>query len=188
MYLKFFKPFFDFFVALVMLLLISPVLLILGIILSIHLTEHPIFLQERIGKDGKSFIIFKFKTISHFGYKTKLTEIFRKFKLDELPQLFNILRGEMSVVGPRPDIPGYYDCLEGENRRILKLKPGLTGCASLAYYNEEEVLANVDDPKRYNDEVIFPKKIELNLWYLNHISFQLDLKLILKTLFLPFRN
>ena len=92
----------------------------------------------------------------------------------------------MSVVGPRPDIPGYYDCLEGENIKILKLKPGLTGCASLAYYNEEEILANVDDPKRYNDEVIFPKKIELNLWYLNHISFQLDLKLIFKTLFLPF--
>ena len=108
----------------------------------------------------------------------------RKSKLDELPQLLNIIKGDMSVVGPRPDIPGYYDALEGENRKILELKPGLTSEASIKYRNEEMLLKSVSNSKKYNDETIFPDKVKMNLnYYYNH-NLLIDLKIILKTIFL----
>ena len=120
----------------------------------------------------------RLKTISMFG------KFLRKSKLDELPQLFNIIKGDMSVVGPRPDIPGYYDLLEGENRKILELKPGLTSEASIKYRNEEMLLQSVSNSKKYNDEVIFPDKVKMNLnYYYNH-NLLIDLKIILKTIFL----
>ena len=120
----------------------------------------------------------RLKTISQFA------KFLRKSKLDELPQLFNIVKGDMSVVGPRPDIPGYYDALEGENRKILELKPGLTSEASIKYRNEEMLLQSVSNSKKYNDEVIFPDKVKMNLnYYYNH-NLLIDLKIILKTIFL----
>jgi len=103
-------------------------------------------------------------------------------KLDELPELWNIFKGDMSFVGPRPDMPEYFQQLEGEERKILELRPGITGPASLKYVNEEELLASVPDPKRYNDEVIWPDKVRINLEYYYNRSFLYDLGIIIKTI------
>jgi len=102
----------------------------------------------------------------------------RKAKLDELPQLFNILKGEMSIVGPRPDIKGYYDLLEGENRLVLNLKPGIISKAGLKYRNEDDILDQKENPLKYNDEVLFPDKVRMNLDYYNHMSFKNDVQII----------
>ena len=107
----------------------------------------------------------------------------RKTKLDEIVELVNVLKGEMSFVGPRPDVEGYADKLEGEDRKILELRPGITGPASLKYINEEEILANVDNPQQYNDEVIFPDKVKINLDYYHNRTFWGDIKIILNTVF-----
>lgn len=124
------------------------------------------------------------------GNNNKISPIgsfLRKYKIDELPQLLNILKGEMSFVGPRPDIEGYYDKLTGEERKILELKPGLTSEASIIYRNEEELLAKQNNPLKYNDEVLFPEKIRLNLDYYYNRSIFLDLKIILRTLLTLFK-
>lgn len=152
-----------------------------------------LFTQKRVGKDGKLFTMYKFRsmTVGHGGSSvsvagesriTPLGAKLRKYKLDELPELWNVLIGDMSFVGPRPDVPGYADKLQGEDRRVLELKPGITGPASLKYRSEEELLATVDDPKRYNDEVIFPDKVRINLNYLKHWNFWLDIKIIIYTI------
>lgn len=107
----------------------------------------------------------------------------RKTKLDEIVELVNVLKGEMSFVGPRPDVEGYADKLEGEDRKVLELRPGITGPASLKYINEEEILANVDNPQQYNDEVIFPDKVKINLDYYHNRTFWGDIKIILNTVF-----
>ena len=109
---------------------------------------------------------------------TSLGAVLRKYKLDELPELWNILFGDMSFVGPRHDVPGYAHQLTGENRNILKLKPGLTGPASLKYSEEEDILATVENPQRYNDEVIYPDKVKLNLDYYHNCSLYGDLRII----------
>ena len=106
----------------------------------------------------------------------------RKYKLDELPELWNVLVGDMSLVGPRPDVPGYADRLQGDDREILRLRPGITGPATLKYRNEEQLLSTVDDPVLYNDEVIFPDKVRINRYYLHHYSFLMDIRIILATL------
>lgn len=153
-----------------------------------------LFRQERIGRHGRVFRICKFRTMRavHDGSPvtvkgdrrvTRLGAWLRRYKLDELPELWNVLRGEMSLVGPRPDVPGYADRLEGEDRRILELRPGITGPASLKYRREERLLASVDDPRRYNDEVIWPDKVRLNMHYLRERSFWLDLRIIFCTIF-----
>ena len=124
------------------------------------------------------------------GNNNKISPIgsfLRKYKIDELPQLLNILKGEMSFVGPRPDIEGYYDKLTGEERKILELKPGLTSEASIIFRNEEELLAKQNNPLKYNDEVLFPEKIRLNLDYYYNRSIFLDLKIILRTLLTLFK-
>ena len=105
----------------------------------------------------------------------------RRYKLDELPELWNVLRGDMSFVGPRPDVPGYADKLEGRDRDILKLKPGITGPASLKYRQEEDLLSTVDNPQEYNDRVIYPDKVRLNLYYLDNYSFGKDIEMIVCT-------
>ncbi len=102
-------------------------------------------------------------------------------KLDELPELWNVLIGDMSFVGPRPDVPGYADRLSGADREMLRLRPGITGPASMKYRDEEELLASQADPQRYNDEVIFPDKVRLNRYYLHHYSFITDIRMIICT-------
>jgi lipopolysaccharide/colanic/teichoic acid biosynthesis glycosyltransferase len=134
-----------------------------------------IFIQERIGQFGKKFKLYKLRTIQNSPSEerriSKTGQFLRKYKLDELPQLFNVLKGDMSLVGPRPDLPGYYDVLEGENRKILELKPGLTSLAALKYYDEEELLGQQQDPLGFNDQVIFPDKVQMNLNYYYNRSF-----------------
>ena len=153
------------------------------------------FLQKRVGRYGKLFYIIKIKTMEN-NHKidntittamdsrvTRLGRILRRTKLDELPTLWNVLIGEMSLVGPRPDVPGYADKLEGFDRRILELRPGITGPATLKYAKEEQLLASIDDPEKYNDEVIFLDKVKLNLDYLDNWNLWLDIKIIFKTIF-----
>lgn len=187
------KYIFDRSMALVAGILLFPVLVpvALGIRLS---SQGPVFFrQKRVGKDGHLFTIIKFRTMRiNDGSNTvtavgdaRITPIgsfLRKWKLDELPELYNILIGEMSFVGPRPDVPGYADLLKGNDRKILALRPGITGPASLKYYNEEEILAGVENPKEYNDTVIFPDKVRINLKYLERCSLFEDLKIIIYTI------
>lgn len=177
------KRIFDVSFATLGILLVGWLLVILILVARIDTKGSGLFLQERIGQYGRIFQILKIRSmhadtnkISHFG------KIIRKFKFDELPQLVNILKGEMSFVGPRPDIPGYYDKLAGEARKILELKPGLTSWAALKYFDEEAILASKDNPLQYNDEVIFPEKVRLNLEYFYRQSLKEDLKILLFTL------
>ncbi len=187
------KFLFDRIVALVGLCCLWPVLLVVWVLIHVKMPGGPaIFSQKRVGLGGKLFTMYKFRsmTVGHGGSSvsvagesriTPLGAKLRKYKLDELPELWNVLIGDMSFVGPRPDVPGYADMLEGEDRLILKLRPGITGPASLKYRNEEELLAKVDDPQKYNDEVIYPDKVRINLDYYRHHSLLGDLKLIIET-------
>lgn len=177
------------------LLFLWPILLIVAILIRVKMPGGPvIFTQKRVGKGGKLFTMYKFRSmmVGHGGSsvsvagETRITPLgakLRKFKLDELPELWNVLIGDMSFVGPRPDVPGYADKLTGSDRAVLKLKPGITGPASLKYRNEEEILARQSDPIRYNDEVIYPDKVRININYMKHWSFLLDLKIIIYTIF-----
>lgn len=162
-----------------------PFLFILFFIASLDTGFPGVFTQERVGRFGKIFIIYKFRTYHSKKHTKSVVGMWlRKTKLDELPQLFNILKGDMSLVGPRPDIPGYYDVLEGNNRLILGLKPGLTSEAGIKYRNEEEILKEQDNPSQYNNEILFPEKIKMNLDYYSNLTFKNDLKILLKTLFI----
>jgi len=165
-------------------MLLSPIVFISWILACVDTHSNGLFLQTRIGQYGKSFTIFKFRTMHVESNKiSKVGAYLRRSKLDELPQLFNILKGDMSIVGPRPDIAGYYDKLQGEERKVLKLKPGLTSEAALKYANEDELLKQQESPLKYNDAIIFPDKVKLNLaYYYNHTFFG-DLKIIIKTFY-----
>ncbi|MDL2330450.1 sugar transferase [Odoribacter sp. OttesenSCG-928-A06] len=190
----FYKFLFDRFASFFGLIILSPLLLCVAILIHIKMSGGPvIFKQKRVGQYGKLFTMYKFRSMNvvHSGNSvsvkgenriTPLGAKLRKYKLDELPELWNILKGDMSFVGPRPDVPGYADKLKGEDKRILELKPGITGPASLKYRNEEELLSLQNDPVKYNDEVIYPDKIRINLYYLCHWNFWLDIKIIICTL------
>ena len=190
-----FKWIFDRFASFFVLLFLWPILLVVAILIRVKMPGGPvIFTQQRVGKDGKLFTMYKFRSmmVGHGGSsvsvagETRITPLgakLRKFKLDELPELWNVLIGDMSFVGPRPDVPGYADKLTGSDRAVLKLKPGITGPASLKYRNEEEILAKQSDPIKYNDEVIYPDKVRININYMKHWSFLLDLKIIIYTIF-----
>jgi lipopolysaccharide/colanic/teichoic acid biosynthesis glycosyltransferase len=187
------KRLFDIVFALFTILLFSWVLLILWMIAIADTSTNGVFIQERIGQFGKKFKIYKFRSMQHSASSeerriSKIAQFLRKYKLDELAQFFNVLKGEMSIVGPRPDLSGYYDLLEGENRKILELKPGLTSLAALKYYNEEQLLACQQDPLWFNDQVIFPDKVQLNLDYYYHRSFWGDINIIMKTVSFIFRK
>ena len=147
-----------------------------------------LFKQIRIGKNGVPFTIYKLRTIPEGATIPNAWGAFlRKSKLDELPQLLNVLKGEMTLVGPRPDVPGYADLLQGDDRIILTLKPGITGLASLKYRNEEQLLAQQPHPQHYNDEVIWPDKVRINKWYASNRTFLIDLQIIFYTLIpIPF--
>ena len=187
------KYIFDRLVSLMGLLVLSPLLLIVAVIIAIKMPNGPIiFSQKRVGKDGNLFTMYKFRTMTtnHSGSSisiagenriTTLGAKLRKYKIDELPELWNVFIGNMSFVGPRPDVPGYADLLEGENKLVLKLRPGITGPASLKYRNEEEILSQVQDPIKYNNNIIYPDKVRLNLFYYKNYSFFTDLKIIICT-------
>jgi len=188
------KFIFDRVMAFAGLLLLWPVLLVIGILIKIRMPDGPvIFRQQRVGRYGRLFTMYKFRSmeagqegssVSVAGESriTPLGAVLRRYKLDELPELWNVLIGDMSFVGPRPDVPGYADELRGEASAILKLWPGITGPASLKYRDEEEILASMTEPKEYNDNVIFPDKVRINLYYLSHYSFVSDIKIIFCTI------
>ena len=195
------KWLFDKLASLFGLLFLSPVLLVVAILIKVKMPGPVLFCQKRVGQYGKLFTVYKFRSMTvkaeasvasrdsdatsiastEQNRITPLGEKLRRYKLDELPELWNVLKGDMSFVGPRPDVPGYADQLQGEERDILKLKPGITGPASLKYRNEEELLASVENPAQYNDEVIFPDKVKLNLYYLKNYSFIKDIQMIVCT-------
>ena len=177
------KRLFDVFFSAVIVLSIGWFLLICYLICSLETKSFGLFIQKRIGQYGKPFMIYKLKTMQPNTEKiTFFGSFFRKYKIDELPQFFNVLIGDMSVVGPRPDVEGYYDTLEGENRKVLNLKPGITSLASIKYSNEEQLLEEQENPLEYNDSIIFPDKVKMNLEYYNNQSLFLDLKIIFKTI------
>lgn len=176
------KRLFDFTLSLILILIISWFILLLFIISSITFKSFGLFFQERIGQYGKKFEILKIKSMGKDKKLNKFGLFIRKYKLDELPQLFNILIGEMSFVGPRPDIKGYYDALKGENRKILELKPGLTCKASIKYKNENEILKKQNNPIEYNNNIIFPDKVKMNLEYYYSQNLFVDLQIIYITI------
>lgn len=188
------KRLFDILASVIGLVLLSPLLLVIVLFMKLKMPGPVIFRQERIGRDGKPFTIFKFRSMTpdHHGSSisikgekriTPLGAFLRKHKLDELPELWNVILGDMSLVGPRPDIPQYTNQLAGEEKLILKLRPGITGPASLKYAREEELLASVADPAKYNDEIIWPDKVRINLDYYHNRSFLGDILIIFKTIF-----
>ena len=189
------KFLFDRIVSFLGLLFLWPLLIMIALLVRAKMPGGPaLFKQQRVGKDAKLFTMYKFRsmTVGHGGSSvsvagesriTPLGAVLRKYKLDELPELWNVFVGDMSFVGPRPDVPGYADKLTGEDRLILKLRPGITGPASLKYRNEEEILSQVDDPIRYNNEVIYPDKVRINLEYYKHHTFLGDIRYIFETVF-----
>lgn len=190
------KWIFDRVAALLGLLLLWPVLLAIAAAVRICMPDGPVlFRQRRVGQYGRLFTLVKFRTMRMHDDRstvsvagdsriTPLGATLRRYKLDELPELWNVLKGEMSFVGPRPDVEGYADRLQGDDRVILTLKPGITGPATLKYRNEEALLAAQPDPQRYNDEVIYPDKVRINRAYARRHTFFGDLKIILQTLHL----
>ncbi|MCG2611276.1 sugar transferase [Flavobacterium sp. SM15] len=176
------KRLFDIAFSFVALVLMSWLIFLGWIAATLDTHQNGFFLQKRVGQYGKLFTIIKLRTIKNEQISS-IGRFLRDTKIDELPQFINVLFGSMSVVGPRPDIQGYYDCLQGEERKILELKPGLTSEASLKYFNEEQLLSEQENSLEYNDRIIFPDKVRLNLDYYYNKSLFLDLKIIFKTLF-----
>ena len=189
------KRFFDLVASCLGLIFIWPFFIIIAIMIALD-SKGPIFFrQHRVGKHAKLFKMVKFRTMkvvqesnSTVSVKgdsriTKIGAFLRKYKLDELPELWNVLLGQMSIVGPRPDVKGFADELKGEDRKILNLRPGITGPASLKYANEEELLSHQENPEKYNNEVIFPDKVRINLDYYYNQNLILDLKIIFATIF-----
>lgn len=202
------KYIFDRIVSFVGLMFLWPVLIVTAILIWVKMPGGPVlFKQKRVGRHGKLFTMVKFRsmTVAHGGSSvsvageariTPLGAKLRRYKLDELPELWNVLVGDMSFVGPRPDVPGYADQLKDGDRRMLELRPGITGPASLKYRDEEELLAVIDKSLQnggevemgdgrvirsvqdYNDIVIFPDKVRINLYYLDHYSFLKDIQMI----------
>ena len=187
------KRLFDFTAALAGLIVLWPLLLVVAVVVRATSPGPAIFVQMRVGRQGRLFQCLKFRTMSigtqAQGTITTATDarvtpvgrILRRFKLDELPQLWNVLTGRMSLVGPRPDVPGYADQLQGADREVLELWPGITGPATLLFREEERLLALAHQPKAFNDAVIYPEKLRINREYLATGSFWRDIGYILAT-------
>lgn len=201
------KWIFDRAVALLGLLFLWPVLVVVAILVKIKMPGGPVFfVQDRVGKDGRIFRCHKFRTmrVKHNGSSvsvagdsriTPLGAVLRHYKLDELPELWDVLVGNMSFVGPRPDVPGYADKLTGDDRDVLKLRPGITGPATLKYRLEDEMISEYVSLRQtegdsrpmqeiateYNDTVIYPDKVRLNCYYYRHYSFLKDIEMIFAT-------
>lgn len=159
-------------------------LLVFVVLASLSTKQNGLFIQERIGQYGEPFQCYKIRSLKGSKHEdihaikqneTSFGRWLRNSKMDELPQLFNVLEGSMSLVGPRPDVRGYADELVGDDRIILTIKPGITGPATLRYKNEDELLIKQKDPKKYNDMVIWPNKVELNKIYLKDWSLRKDI-------------
>ncbi len=184
------KRAFDIVLSVVLVPILLLPIIIFVCIATIDTRQFGMFFQTRIGQYGKPFQIFKIRTLKQEEHRlghldlsaTAFGKFLRRFKLDELPQIFNVLFGQMSFVGPRPDVPGFADVLEGDDRIILKLKPGITGPATLKYKDEEHLLAKQVDPENYNRTIIWPDKVEINKKYIHNYSFYLDLNFILKSI------
>ena len=170
-----------------------PILLLI-IIASISTGQFGLFSQQRVGRHAKLFKIFKIRTMKHPNDENFITlrddarlsafgKMIRKYHLDEMPQIFNVFKGEMSFVGPRPDVKGYADLLQGDDRIILSVRPGITGPATLQFKNEEDLLAQQKNPKKYNDTIIWKEKVKINKEYIMTWTLLGDIKYIFKTIF-----
>ena len=188
------KRTFDIFFSTILLLLLWPIILMFWIFATIDTRSNGFYLQSRIGRGGRKFKVIKIKTMINSFYDdknitlkndprvTRFGGFLRSYKIDELPQLINVLIGQMSFVGPRPDVEGYADKLEGNEKLILSVRPGITGPASIKYYNEEEILMNQIDPYDFNDKIIWPDKVKINMQYIENWSLKKDIYFIFKTL------
>ncbi|NBC57068.1 MAG: sugar transferase [Bacteroidetes bacterium] len=188
------KRSFDVVVSGIGILLSLPLQLLLLVLCSIDTRSFGLLSQTRIGQYGRRFRLWKFKSMRGVAASqdsittandpriTRLGRVLRKTKLDELPQLWNVLIGNMSLVGPRPDVPGYADQLKSDDRIILSVRPGITGPASIKFKDEEELLSKQSNPKQYNDEVIWPQKVKINKAYVENYRFKNDLMYVIKTI------
>lgn len=194
------KRLFDIVSSLLVLIIFSPVFLIISLIIAIGSKGGVFYKQERIGRNGKPFLLYKFRSMRPNSDKASLITVggrdsritregyfLRKYKLDELPQLINILKGEMSVVGPRPEVKKYVDLYTEEQRKVLSVRPGLTDWASLYYIDENELLGKSSDPEKTYINEIMPAKLELNMKYIQEAGLLTDLEIIFKTIFKIFR-
>ena len=189
------KRLFDIVFSIIGLIVLFPLFIIIAILIKFDSRGPVLFFQKRVGKSAKLFTLIKFRSmyINHDNTSTvsidgenRVTLVgkwLRKSKLDELPELWNVLNGDMSFVGPRPDVPGYADKLKGDARDILKIRPGITGPASIKYFDEEIILSTKDNPQNYNDKVIYPDKVRLNLEYYHNNNIFKDIKIIFATIF-----
>lgn len=192
---SFIKRVFDFLLSLVGLVFSSWLIFIAWLVASFDTKSNGFFIQKRVGQNAKMFSLIKIKTMKKVAGVsttnttandvriTKSGKFFRNTKIDELPQLLNVLLGQMSFVGPRPDVSGYADKLTGKDAIMLTIKPGITGPASLKYKNEEEILSLQEDAEYYNDHVIWPDKVKINIKYIENWTFVGDIKYIYKTIF-----
>ena len=192
------KRLFDIIFSLVGIVFLFPIFIVVSILIKIDSLGPVFFLQKRVGLNGEIFKIIKFRTmrVNHNNSLTitlenderitRIGKILRKYKIDEIPELINVLVGDMSFVGPRPDVPGYADLLKGNNRNILKLRPGITSRASIKYAKEEKLLLDQEDPIAYNNDVIFPDKVKMNLNYYENNNIWIDIKIIFATLYTLF--
>ncbi len=195
------KRLFDLFFSIIGLIILFPIFLIIGLLIEFEDGGPVFFIQERVGYKGRIFRIYKFRTMlvgaDRMGMKitvdgdkriTKVGKILRKYKLDELPQLFNVIKGDMSLVGPRPEVPYYVNLYNLRQREVLKLIPGITDPASISFRNESEILAKSKDPECEYINNIMDQKIKLNLSYAEKSSLENDFMIILKTLYISFIN
>jgi lipopolysaccharide/colanic/teichoic acid biosynthesis glycosyltransferase len=193
------KRLFDIVCSLLGLIVLSPLLLLVSVVVTLDSRGGVLFRQVRVGRDNKHFVLFKFRTMKvqpEHGLKltvgnndsriTRVGKVLRKFKIDELPQLINVFTGEMSLVGPRPEVPKYVAMYNEEQMKVLAVKPVITDYASIKFRNENELLAKAEDPEQYYIDVVMPEKLALNSYYVKNRSFLLDIKLIFKTAILIF--
>ncbi|KLE14628.1 sugar transferase [Clostridium sp. C8] len=189
------KRIFDLLVSFMGIVILSPVFIIASIAIKLDSKGKILFLQKRVGRYGKEFNIYKFRTMITDAEKigkqitvgkdsriTKVGAFLRKFKIDELPQLFNVFKGDMSLVGPRPEVPKYVSLYNEEQRRVLEVRPGITDMASLRYKDENDILGNVENPEEYYINIIMKDKLNLNLEYIEKSNIFFDIYLIIKTI------
>ena len=185
---KYLKRFLDIFLSIFSILIFIIPIIILVLISTLDTGKFGVFTQDRIGRNAKIFKIFKVRTYNKIGVCTPLGKLLRKHKFDELPQLFNVLYGNMSFVGPRPDIIGYADQLSDTDKIILNVKPGITGPATLKFMNEQSILENKVNPNDYNLNIIWPEKVRLNKEYVKNYHIFKDIKYLIKTIFNVVKN